>query len=72
MMSVASDRFELVMLHLKHCYRTMRPLMDDALEREDVAPVVLLKERFRELRDELKDFARHQHGIDAREVQRHG
>jgi hypothetical protein len=71
-MRVIEDRFELAMMHLRHSWRAVQPLLDGVLDRgnSDMYSALEVKAAYRELRDRLRDLAYYQHGIGARREKR--
>jgi hypothetical protein len=62
-MNLLEARYREVLSHLKNAYEALLPLTDLT---EDETAVVLLREEFRRLRQEVKTFARCQHGLKVR------
>jgi len=60
-MSVAEDNLAVAMLRFEQCREAIEPL----LEIDDPVAVIEVEEEFRSLRDRLRAFARHHHGIGA-------
>jgi hypothetical protein len=59
------ENYREIMKHLNAAYRATRDFMEPC---EDVTAVVLLKEEFFVLRDQIRQFARCQHGMDRRDL----
>jgi hypothetical protein len=56
-----------VLQHLRAAWDKIIPLTHQT---EDFSAVILLEEEFRNLRDEIKQFARCQHGVGAERTRR--